>query len=161
VFGLKFTGFITWFLWRTLGPREVFGERALLDTRGLHEFERGLLGWFALALGLVLAIMTSLLWALARGLKRISGSAAGMRAFDFSSEVREKNEEPKLGGELAELTLMFTDIEGFTTLAERLGPEELSERLGSYLQTITECVQEPRGHLGQERLEHEVVLFAE
>ena len=151
-------------------------------TRGLYQFERGLLGWFAVALGLVLAIASAVFWAIARGLSRISASAARMKNFDFSEEVPEsriaeladamqgleraktvgramskyvpvdlvqqlylKNEEPALGGELGELTLLFTDIEGFTTLAEQLSPRELSERLGSYLQTITECVAEQRG----------------
>lgn len=151
-------------------------------TAGLRQFERGLLGWFALALGLVLAIASVVFWSIARGLRRISGSAARMKNFDFSEEVPEtriveladtmqgleraktvgramgkyvpvelvrqlylKNEEPALGGELGELTLMFTDIEGFTTLGERLSPRELAERLGSYLQTITECVEQGGG----------------
>lgn len=151
-------------------------------TRGLRQFEYGLLGWFALALGLVLLIVCAAFWAIARGLRRISRSAARMRSFDFSAEAPDshivelanamqgleraktvgramskyvpvdlvkqlylKNEGPALGGELGELTLMFTDIEGFTALAERLPPQELSERLGSYLETITDCVESQAG----------------
>lgn len=151
-------------------------------TRGLREFEQGLLSWFGMALALVLLIAGAVSWAIVRALRRISGSAVRMQAFEFSPEaptsriveladvmqgleraktvgramskyvpvdlVKQlylKNEEPALGGELGELTLMFTDIEGFTSLAERLTPRELSERLGSYLQTIAECVESHGG----------------
>ena len=57
----------------------------------------------------------------------------------------ESGREPRLGGEQQEVTLLFTDIEGFTTLSEQLGPEELARRLGDYLGHLT---REIEGHAG-------------
>lgn len=53
--------------------------------------------------------------------------------------------EPVLGGELAVVTMMFTDIESFTTLSERLSPDELARVLGSYLQVMTTTIQQHQG----------------
>jgi adenylate cyclase len=51
------------------------------------------------------------------------------------------NEDPKLGGEIAEISLMFTDIEGFTSLSEKLPPGALAERLGDYLEAMTGAIE--------------------
>src|SRR5262249_39193956 len=50
-----------------------------------------------------------------------------------------------LGGEMAVVTLMFTDIEGFTTLSEKLAPDELANKLGLYLETMTDAVHGTSG----------------
>lgn len=54
-------------------------------------------------------------------------------------------QEPKLGGELRDVTLMFTDIEGFTALSERLAPDVLAGALGRYFEVMTAAVH---GHEG-------------
>jgi adenylate cyclase len=51
------------------------------------------------------------------------------------------NEEPSLGGRLADVSMMFTDIEGFTTLAEKLPPDVLAQRLGDYLAAMTRAIE--------------------
>jgi len=43
----------------------------------------------------------------------------------------------KLGGETREITIMFCDIRGFTTLAEGLDPQELTHLLNSFLTPMT------------------------
>ncbi len=53
----------------------------------------------------------------------------------------ERNREPELGGEPGELTLLFTDIQGFTTLSERLPPAELARALGRYFQVLTGALE--------------------
>ena len=53
----------------------------------------------------------------------------------------------KLGGEKKVLTVMFSDIRGFTTLSEMLTPEELVEQLNIYLQAMTDLVFEYDGTL--------------
>ena len=45
-----------------------------------------------------------------------------------------------LGGELRDMTIMFCDIRGFTTLSEGLGPHELTEYVNSFLTPMTEIV---------------------
>jgi adenylate cyclase len=66
---------------------------------------------------------------------------------DLVRELYRANREPKLGGELAELTILFTDIRGFTGLAERLGPNELAEALGRYLDAMTGAIRSTGGTL--------------
>ena len=46
----------------------------------------------------------------------------------------------RLGGEEKELTALFADIRGFTTLSEKLTPAELVELLNEYLTEMTEVI---------------------
>jgi adenylate cyclase len=46
----------------------------------------------------------------------------------------------RLGGEEKELTALFSDIRGFTTLSENLSPPQLVELLNEYLTAMTEVI---------------------
>ena len=46
----------------------------------------------------------------------------------------------KLGGEKKILTVLFSDIRGFTSISEQLTPEQLVEHLNDYLQVMTDLV---------------------
>ena len=77
------------------------------------------------------------------GLERAKTAARTMTKYvplDLVRRLYDANEEAALGGHPAELTLMFSDIEGFTTLAEKLPPDELAARLGDYLEAMTNAV---------------------
>ena len=50
-----------------------------------------------------------------------------------------------LGGEMRELTLMFCDIRGFTTISERLDPHGLTHVINGFLTPMTGIVLEHRG----------------
>jgi adenylate cyclase len=51
----------------------------------------------------------------------------------------------KLGGELREVTLMFSDIRGFTKISEALDPQALTQLMNSFLTPMTKIIQ---GHDG-------------
>jgi adenylate cyclase len=53
----------------------------------------------------------------------------------------------KLGGERKELTVLFSDIRGFSAFAEGMGPETLASFLGEYLTPMTDLVLESGGTL--------------
>ena len=53
----------------------------------------------------------------------------------------------KLGGERKELTVLFSDIRGFSAFSEAMGPEALASFLGEYLTPMTELVLESGGTL--------------
>jgi adenylate cyclase len=53
--------------------------------------------------------------------------------------------EPVLGGTLREVSMMFTDIEGFTTISERIGPDALAALLGRYLEVMTDTIHRSGG----------------
>lgn len=48
--------------------------------------------------------------------------------------------DPELGGERREITLLFTDVENFTPLAEHLPPEELMAAMGEYFETVGKAI---------------------
>lgn len=56
-------------------------------------------------------------------------------------------EKLRLGGERKELTVLFSDIAGFTTISESLPPEELVAFLNEYLSAMTELIFQYRGTL--------------
>ncbi|HEY2512461.1 MAG TPA: adenylate/guanylate cyclase domain-containing protein, partial [Polyangiaceae bacterium] len=56
---------------------------------------------------------------------------------DLVQELYAANREPALGGEPRDLSLLFTDIRGFTTIAEGIAPEVLAPALGLYLDAMT------------------------
>ncbi len=69
----------------------------------------------------------------------------------LSGEVIEKILlDPKhlqLGGEKRELTILFTDLAGFSTFSERLGPVELTALLNDYLSEMTDIILDEGGTL--------------
>jgi adenylate cyclase len=59
----------------------------------------------------------------------------------------ESGETPRLGGAKAEITAFFSDIQGFSTIAEQLEPEGLVEIMNEYLTTCTDAVYHESGLL--------------
>ncbi len=57
------------------------------------------------------------------------------------------NNPPELGGVDKELTVMFSDIRGFTTLSESMTPQELVNHLNVYLTAMTDTILEFEGTL--------------
>ncbi len=60
-------------------------------------------------------------------------------------ELFEDNREPALGGKLHEVTIFFSDIEGFTTRAEEEPPGVVAQWLGQYLEVMTTAVHAEEG----------------
>jgi adenylate cyclase len=82
------------------------------------------------------------------GLERAKTSVRALEKYvpvDLVRQLFETNQEPQLGGELIDISLMFTDIEGFTGLSERLAPDALARALGQYLEAMTRAVRSTDG----------------
>lgn len=62
-------------------------------------------------------------------------------------DVLKSPEKLRLGGERRRMTVLFSDIEGFTTISEGMAPEETSRVLNEYLTAMAECVTGTRGTL--------------
>ena len=54
-----------------------------------------------------------------------------------------------LGGEKKELTVLFTDVAGFTSISEALDPTELVELINRYLSVVTEGILRHRGNVNK------------
>lgn len=64
--------------------------------------------------------------------------------------IRELTDDPtalKLGGERREVTVLFSDIRGFSTIAEQLDPQELALLINQYLTPMTDAVLDEQGYL--------------
>ena len=102
----------------------------------------------------VIAVGMVLLAATIGGLATEGREKADMRAV-FSQYVSRAVVEQiiadpsraRLGGERKELTVLFSDIRGFSHISEGLPPEELAALLGEYLTPMTDLVLAARGTL--------------
>ena len=55
----------------------------------------------------------------------------------------------ELGGERRRLTIQFSDIKGFSGIAEKLKPEELVAEMSDYFSTVSGALSKHRGTIGQ------------
>ncbi len=62
-------------------------------------------------------------------------------------EVLRAPDKLRLGGERRRMTVLFSDVAGFTTFSEKLPPEEVSALLNGYLDRMTACVAQTGGTL--------------
>jgi adenylate cyclase len=60
---------------------------------------------------------------------------------DLVQKLYRDKQEPTLGGELLEISIMFSDIKGFTSVAESLAPNQLAHVLGLYLEELSRIIQ--------------------
>lgn len=66
---------------------------------------------------------------------------------ELVEQIIEEPELLKLGGDKKELTVLFSDLAGFTTLSEKTPPEELVKFLNEYLSEMTDIVFKNKGTL--------------
>src|SRR3989344_75099 len=55
----------------------------------------------------------------------------------------------KLGGERKKVTILFSDIRGFTTISERMTPENLTKMLNEYFTVMTDIVMDNKGFVNR------------
>jgi adenylate cyclase len=72
--------------------------------------------------------------------KKIRGAFSYYVSTAVVDEVLKNPQQLKLGGDKKDLTVLFSDIRGFTTLSESLTPEELVQLLNEYLTVMTDVV---------------------
>ena len=64
-----------------------------------------------------------------------------------SEILKEGTDSLKLGGKTVDIAVLFVDIRGFTTMSERLSPEEVVFILNQYLSMTSACVDRYHGTL--------------
>jgi adenylate cyclase len=57
------------------------------------------------------------------------------------------NKLPELGGETRDVTVFFSDIEGFSLIAEKLSPDGLMELMNEYLSAMTDVIERHGGYV--------------
>jgi hypothetical protein len=79
--------------------------------------------------------------------QRLSGAIGGMKSAlsrfgiyvprDLARKLVAEGAEARLGGERRPLTILFSDVEDFTALSERLDPDELMRVASAYFEAMT------------------------
>ncbi|WP_411823507.1 CHASE2 domain-containing protein [Leptospira sp. 'Mane'] len=64
---------------------------------------------------------------------------------DVVDELLKHPDNLALGGSKREITIFFSDVRGFTTISEALGPEDLVKLLNEYLSAMTDLIIEYKG----------------
>ena len=72
--------------------------------------------------------------------KKIRGAFQYYLTASVVNEILKDPSKLKLGGDKKPLTVMFSDIRGFTSISEKLSPEELVRLLNEYLTAMTDIV---------------------
>jgi adenylate cyclase len=79
--------------------------------------------------------------------KAIQGMFSNYVSKSVVDELLKHPEKLELGGEDKEITVLFSDIRGFTTLSEKLTPQELVAHLNEYLSAMTDIIFKYEGTL--------------
>jgi adenylate cyclase len=64
---------------------------------------------------------------------------------DLLAEIVQRRHELKLGGAKRTITVFFSDIRGFTSISERLSPEDLVDLVNEYLTVMTKKIIDHKG----------------
>ncbi len=102
----------------------------------------------ALETGVAIALVGSSLASYAtegRQKRYIKGAFKQYLSSDVIEELIAHPERLKLGGEKRELSIFFSDLQGFTSISEVLSPEDLTTLLNEYLSAMTDIIQEEGG----------------
>jgi adenylate cyclase len=100
------------------------------------------------ALGLLLthgAVAATAQWRVERDRRAIRAAFAQYLAPSLVARLTEHPERLQLGGEWREMSFVFTDIAGFTSLSEMVPPDRLVATLNAYFDGVCSCVLEAGG----------------
>ncbi len=64
---------------------------------------------------------------------------------ELVEEMSIKMEDINLDGEMREMSVLFSDVRGFTTISESLEPKELTDYINAFLTPITKVIHDDRG----------------
>lgn len=139
-------------------PGTFAGLAALLCTSGLFwtvnylAFSRGCRDMTLIypLLGIGMAYLGSEAWrnlVVERKGRQLKKAFSNYVSPDLVKEIEKNPDKLVLGGEQRELSILFSDIRGFTTVSESLSPPELVKLLNEYLSPMTRIVLEERGTL--------------
>jgi adenylate cyclase len=79
--------------------------------------------------------------------KKIKGTFSRYLAPSIVNDLLKNPEKVKLGGEKKNITVFFSDVRDFTSISEKLTPEQLSLCLNKYMTMMTDTLFEHQGTL--------------
>lgn len=134
----------------------LWGTVASLSTVALL-ITSNLIAWTEYQLVLPIAtpvLMTLLLFTLqmiygffieSRGKRQLAHLFGQYVPPELVNEMSKKMEEISLDGEIKNMSVLFSDVRGFTTISEGMDPKELTDFINGFLTPITEIIHVQRG----------------
>lgn len=81
--------------------------------------------------------------------ERLKNTLARYVSDDVAARILTERSDLELKGELREVTVLFLDIRGFTSISERLSPREVVAMLNDYFEAIIEVVFKHHGTINK------------
>jgi adenylate cyclase len=109
-------------------------------------------GWWIPVIPSVLAISTTAIVITAYMARRAAGMRQTFGRYLADEVVANLLETPtglKLGGENRKVTILISDLRGFSALSERLSPEKSVKFINFYLETMTEVINRYQGTINE------------
>ena len=78
-------------------------------------------------------------------MRRALDSFARYVPVEVVRELLDRGEAAEIGGRSAEVTILFTDIAGFTTIAESMSAAKLTSHMSSYFETVVDILHRHGG----------------
>ena len=100
---------------------------------------------FAVVLAVYLSSTFVTYWRTENEKKQVRGAFSRYMSPVLVEQLAAHPEKLQLGGEMKEMTLLFTDIRGFTTISEQFDPHGLTRLLNRFLTPMTGLILEHRG----------------
>jgi len=127
----------------------VTGYGALATVLFQHDLVLPLLAPVAAAaLGFVLVLAYRIIIA-DKDKRRLRQMFGLYLAPEIVSQMVESDHPPRLGGERREMSFLFTDVAGFTSLAERMDPAVLAPILNAYLDGACAVIKQSGGMVNE------------
>jgi adenylate cyclase len=98
----------------------------------------------------LLALLLMIAWRLVvtdRGQRLLRRSFALYLAPQVIDRMIASNKLPDLGGETRDVTVFFSDLEGFSSIAEKMSPSELVAFVNEYLSAMTDIIESKGGYV--------------
>jgi adenylate cyclase len=123
-------------------------------------------GWFAPLLGGVAAAAAAFLIGLGvrtfvidRERRRMALALSRYLDVHLAQKLMESDRPPELGGETREVTIWFSDIAGFSTVAETMDAKELVAQLNAHFSMIGQAIEAEGGIIAQYAGDAVVAIF--
>ena len=124
------------------------------------------LDWFAPLLGGVTAAVAAFLIGLGlrtfvidRERRRMALALSRYLDVHLAQKLMESDQPPELGGETREVTIWFSDIAGFSTVAETMDAKELVAHLNAHFSMIGQAIEAEGGIIAQYAGDAVVAIF--
>lgn len=148
-------GLFTFYLTKRLGFYTVFPVAILLSAAyvwlSFVLFKQG--HWVSMIYP-PLAVVLSLLMGgsfrylvLERNARELRSIFSSYHSDKLVARLEEEPEAAKIGGDNKDITIIFTDIKGFTSFSERHTPKEVVNRLNEYLGAMVQVIEEYDGYV--------------